>query len=330
MKRITYISRMSSTLPVSEVENIGLVSAANNRKKSITGVLIFVQGLFFQLLEGEEKAVDELFATIKEDDRHEEVMCLKTENNVTVRLFPEWSMKMINLDRNDSEIMMPIRILLQNVMDSHSIILKYTQPAVSNIFNQGLNPLDTKLHRTDKVILFGDIVSFSAICENRPVEEVSELINLYFEICSNNIMAYKGEVTKYMGDGIMAFFDIDKADKALRACVEILKEINQMKQNIKSGDPLIKKLRTGFGISSGNVLEGNMGSSFKKDYTIIGDAVNVAARLEAYTRKIKKAIAFTDDVKEILSEDWDYIPHGKVELKGKHHLVEVFSLNTPL
>jgi adenylate cyclase len=321
---------MSSALPVSEVERIGSVSSANNKKKGITGVLIFVQGLFFQLLEGDEKIVDELFAYIKEDERHEEVMCLKTENNVTVRLFPEWSMKMINLDRNDSEIMMPIRILLQNVMDSHSIILKYTQPAVSDIFNKGLNPLDTKLHRTEKVILFGDIVSFSRICENRPVEEVSELINLYFEICSNNITAYKGEVTKYMGDGIMAFFDIDKADKAMQACVEILQEIDEMQKNIKSDDVLIKKLRTGFGIASGTVLEGNMGSSFKKDYTIIGDAVNVASRLEAYTRKIKRAVAFSHDVKMILSKKWSYKSHGQVELKGKHLPVEVFSLNIPL
>jgi adenylate cyclase len=321
---------MSSTLPYSEVERIGRVSAANNKKKGITGVLIFVQGLFFQLLEGDEKIVDELFAYIKEDERHEEVMCLKTENNVTVRLFPEWSMKMINLDRNDSEIMMPIRILLQNVMDSHSIILKYTQPAVSNIFNMGLNPLDMPLRKTNKVIVFGDIVSFSRICENRPVEEVSKFINYYFEICSNNITAFGGEVTKFMGDGIMAFYDIDKVDKAMRACVEILNEISSMKQSLESGNSLLHKLRTGFGISCGEVMEGNMGSSFKKDYTVIGDVVNVASRLEAYTRKVEKAIVFSEDVEEILRNSWDYSTHGKVELKGKAHPIEIFSLNIKL
>lgn len=330
MKRITYISKLAQPMSCLDIDLLGKESAKNNKAKNITGVLIFVQGLFFQLLEGDAPMVDHLFEYIKKDKRHKDILCLKTEVNVEERLFPEWSMKTINLDETSTEIMKPLRVLLQNVMESHSIILKYTQPAVSKIFNQGINPLDSPLKKTDRVVLFGDIVSFSNICEDRPVEEVSELINVYLDICSNIITEDGGEVTKYLGDGIMAFYDINLADQALNSCVRILKEIKNLQKIVKSEDLLLKKLRTGFGLSCGKVMEGNIGSSLKKDYTIIGDPVNTAARLEAYTRKIEKAVVFSIDVKRLLKKPWNYLSHGEVALKGKQKSVEVFSLDIPL
>ncbi len=329
MKRITYISKLSAPLSINEVENLGDAFTKKNKENNITGVLIFIRGIFFQLIEGQEDKIDELYNKIKYDPRHTEVVCLKTEYDAKERLFPEWSMKTINLDENTSEIMRPLRILLQNVMESHSIILQYTQPAVLNIFNSGLNPLESPLVKTEKVILFGDIVSFSNICENKPVEEISEMLNFYLELCSGIIAENGGEVTKYLGDGLMAFFNIEFADQALQACVHILEELAHEKE-IKHSNSLITNIITGFGLSAGVVMEGNIGSSLKKDYTVIGDPVNTAARLEAHTRKVNKAIVLTENVKKLLRSSWDLTLLGEVALKGKQKKVKAYAPEIPL
>jgi class 3 adenylate cyclase len=292
MKRITYISRIAQPLSIEEIEIIKVHSSQNNRKINITGLLVYFEKLFFQVIEGDDNEVDRLYLKIKNDPRHSDIIRLKTEYSIDERLFPEWSMKTINLDNNVDDLLRPIKILLQTVVESHSLIERYTQPTILKKLNEGINPLTLKPVPVERIILFADIVSYTAISEKTPTEGILLILNTYFEICSRVIFNHGGEVNKFIGDGLMAYFDIGQADNALHACLEIMRELQNLRKSSTKNSPL-KLLHSGFGLDQGSVIEGNMGSIYKTDYTIIGDAVNIAARLEGLTREVNRSLVFS-------------------------------------
>ncbi len=326
MIRITYISKITDPLSIKEIEAIGIKSSKNNKHANITGLLVYFEKLFFQILEGDAKEVDRLYEKIGNDSRHCDILRLKTEYGINERLFPTWSMKMINLDNNVDDLMHPIKILLRTVVESHSIIERYTQPSVLKILNKGLNPLTIKPVNVEKIILFADIVSYTAISEKMTLEGTLLILNTYFEICSRIIFNKGGEVNKFMGDGLMAYFDIGEPDNAIHACLEILEELRNLRQNSIENSPL-KLVNSVFGLAQGEVIEGNMGSHFKTDYTIIGDAVNKAARLEKLTREVKRSLVLSGSLKNSAKEPWTFISLGKYNLKGKKNISEVYSID---
>lgn len=310
-------------LSENEIKEIGIISSRNNQKQDITGVLIYFRELFFQIIEGDDVKIDCLYEKIGQDKRHADILCLKTEYQVEDRYFPNWSMNVINLDNNTDALIYPVKILLQTITESHGIIEQYTQPAVLKIISRGINPLTVPARTVEKIILFADIVSFSAISENLPVELIALMINRYLEISSEIITAMGGEVTKYIGDCVMAYFAPEMADNAVQACLTVLSELEKARQSANKNSP-IRLLYSGFGLSQGIVIEGNMGSAIKKDYTILGDPVNTAARLEALTRTVKKAIVLSENVKNSTKAEWNFVSLGRHDLKGKEKNSEVY------
>lgn len=329
MKRITYISRISHPLSIEELKTIGVLSSQNNMRANITGLLVYFEKLFFQIIEGDDEEVDQLFEKIGKDPRHNDILRLKTEYGVEERLFPAWLMKTINLDDNVDELMRPIKILLQTVVESHSIVERYTQPTILKILNEGINPLSVRPVPVKRIILFSDIVYYSAISEKMPMEATLLILNTYFEICSRIILKKGGEVNKFLGDGLMAYFDIGQADNAINACLEIMEELRNLRRNSTGNSPL-KVLNSGFGLAQGMVIEGNMGSKYKTDYTIVGDAVNIAARLEGLTREVKRSLVLSEALKQSTKEPWTFISLGKYNLKGMQNNSEVYSIDHEL
>ncbi len=329
MIRITYISKLAHPLSIKEIETIGIMASHNNKHVNITGLLIYFEKLFFQVLEGDDKEIDRLYVKIEKDARHVEILRLKTEYDVKERLFPSWSMKTINLDNNSDDLMRPIKILLRTVLESHSIIERYTQPTILKTLNKGINPLNLAPVPVERIILFADIVSYSTISEKMPIEETLQFLNTYFEVCSRIILNKGGEVNKFMGDGLLAYFDITNADNAMHACLEIMEELRNLRQNSPENSP-IKLLNSGFGLDQGLVIEGNMGSRFKTDYTIIGDPVNVAARLQELTRKVNYSMVLSESLKNSTKEAWSFISLGKYKLKGMQKNSEVYSIEHDL
>ncbi|PKL45452.1 MAG: family 3 adenylate cyclase [Candidatus Riflebacteria bacterium HGW-Riflebacteria-1] len=323
MKRITYISRPSSPMTDSEVQEINAYCCERNIAQQITGVLLYFCGLFFQTLEGEEEKVDRLFAKIRQDKRHRDVLCLKMESGNIERMFPDWSMKYFNLDTSVDLLNRPVRLLLQSILESHQIIGRYTQPAVLQIINQGLNPLTMPPRKVERIILFADLVNFSSVSEMLEVEDTAAMLNRFLEISSKIISDFGGEVTKFIGDCVMAYFSPDLADNALSACLCIISALQEQRDSAGPASPM-RFLRCGFGLAQGMVIEGNMGSSVKTDYTIIGDAVNIASRLEAMTRKVRKSVVLCEKIKNSLSGDWKLVSVGKLQLKGKENAIEIF------
>ena len=329
MKRLTYISKFSRPLSREEVESIGRVSGRNNQKANITGILLCSGGIFFQILEGKEKVVDPLYEKILKDDRHKDIFCLKNEPNILEREFPDWSMKTFIIDENTDLLIKPIKSLLQTLSTSQLILAKYTQPTILKVIKSGINPLQIAPKLVEKIIMFCDLCSFSTLSEKLPPEQVVLLLNEFFSAVTEIVAVRGGEVTKFMGDCAMAYFEGDRADDAIQASLDILTKMERLRKSAPEGNAL-QTLHAGIGLAKGKVIEGNIGSTIKKDYTIIGDAVNVAARLEAFTRKLSRSLLFDSDVKKSAKASWNFLALGEFHLKGKEQLTTIYSLDNSL
>ena len=215
------------------------------------------------------------------------------------------------------------RLLMMN-----QILEKYTQPAVLKILNSGVNPLNVRPHITEKIVLFTDLVHFSTLSESLKVGDMVALVEKYLTICTDAITSNGGEVIKFMGDGVMAYFPIGKADNAIRAGLEIIAMVASFRDAApKSSSASV--LYAGVGISQGKVTEGNIGSDIKKDYTILGDTVNVASRLESLTRSLLEPICLSSEVKASAQELWKFTDLGKHAVKGRDTLIDVYSVDDP-
>jgi adenylate cyclase len=326
VKRMTYMSTFSRPLARHEIDQIGIDSSRRNANDGITGALLTLGDVFFQIIEGDEWAIDDLYRRVLSDDRHTDIICLRTEPDITGRLFPDWSMNVFDLDHLGGDVVEPMKLLLGRMSEAQHIIERYTQPAVSRILRQGPNPLDVPLHKADRVVLFTDMVAFSAISDRLPIEDVSELVSAYLEICCTGIARRGGEVTKLLGDGVMAYFDPEHTDDALQSCADILLELKRERDDAAPHSPL-RLLFSGFGLALGSVLEGTMGSSVKMDYTIIGEPVNTAARLEALTRTLDMPVLMTEAVKQATQQRWDIAYAGTFDT-GRDDSTQVYPLAT--
>ena len=122
MKRITYISSYANAMDASQLEQLGELAAKKNESLGVTGVLMASGGLFYQVIEGPEDHVDELYDTIKRDGRHTNLLLLSSEDDVAERLFPEWSMELINLDASSHVRLYPLKALIKSVFDQQKLM----------------------------------------------------------------------------------------------------------------------------------------------------------------------------------------------------------------
>jgi hypothetical protein len=124
LKRITYVSRFAKPFSESELEKLGESSARNNEELGVTGVLMTSGGIFFQILEGPEEAVDRVYSAIANDTRHTDLVVLELEQNAAERHYPDWSMKAINLDAASHVRLLPLKTLMETVFEQQLLIDK--------------------------------------------------------------------------------------------------------------------------------------------------------------------------------------------------------------
>jgi adenylate cyclase len=177
-------------------------------------------------------------------------------------------------------------------------------------------------------ILFSDIRNFTAYSEKKEPAQIVADLNEYFERMTGAIYRHDGIVDKYIGDGILAFFGayesgrhpVEDAAKAALQMRESLADLNRLR-----GERGIEAFRIGIGLHYGDVVIGNIGASKKIQYTVIGDTVNVASRVEGLTKAFNQDILLTDAVRERLPGGWAIRPLGRSAVKG-HSPVEIFHL----
>ncbi len=182
-------------------------------------------------------------------------------------------------------------------------------------------------------VLFSDIRGFTAISERMKPDQIVESLNAYFALMVDVVVARDGIVDKYMGDAIMAFFGapVRHDDDAMRAVLsafdmlEALARFNVEQQ--KRGRP---RFQVGIGVNYGMVTVGNIGSEKKMDYTVIGDMVNLASRLENLTKVYHEPLLFSASVYRSVGKALPCRRLDRVSVKGKSQSVDVFTARRSL
>ena len=178
----------------------------------------------------------------------------------------------------------------------------------------------------EMTIVFTDLAGFTSLASHLSIEETAAFLNRYFETVSEAITAEDGTIDKYMGDGVMAFWGApldqpDHADHAI-ASVKALAETLSVASN--------SDMRLRIGVHTGQVVVGNFGSESRMNYTVIGDAVNVAARLQEYGKKVdpdaKVIVLSSADTISRLSTDIDVTNIGSISLRGRDTETDVFRI----
>lgn len=175
-------------------------------------------------------------------------------------------------------------------------------------------------------VLFCDVVGFSSISEKMDPRQTALWLNAFFSRVSKVVVRHHGTIDKYIGDSVMAFWGAPAASEthaydALAAAQDIADEISQLSAEFE--DRGLPALKAGVGVSTGVVNVGNLGSEHRMAYTVVGDAVNVAQRLERQTRRYDVPVVVSGSTAETLPEllfrELDTVP-----VKGRSGLVKMY------
>ena len=178
-------------------------------------------------------------------------------------------------------------------------------------------------------IMFCDLESFSTLSENSPSQQLLLRVSKYLQIATHNINQEMGTVDKFIGDGVMAFWGAPNTleDHAYRACAAALKIQEQMDViNKEWENEGLPPLKVRIGIHSDVVLVGNIGSIERMSYTVMGDGVNVAARLEGINKELGTRICISKTVVREAGERLKLRALDEVTVKGRKSTVEVYEL----
>lgn len=177
--------------------------------------------------------------------------------------------------------------------------------------------------------MFSDIRGFTALAEIQSPADTIELLNTYYTLMFEAITAQGGVVNQMVGDGLMAIFGAplplaDHGEQAVRAALEMIDLIELFNlDQVATDRPTIK---IGIGIATGQVIAGYTGTQRRATYTCVGDAVNIAARLEAYTKTAGVPILMDETTRQCLSEEIQVENLGSSLIKGKAHEVTIYAV----
>lgn len=178
-------------------------------------------------------------------------------------------------------------------------------------------------------ILFSDIRNFTTISEEMNSRDIVESLNQYFDHMVDRIMKNQGIVDKYIGDAIMAFFGAPAEDpqSALHAVQSALDMIDALQDfnswQVSHGK---KPIQIGIGINFGAVTIGNIGTERKMEYTVIGDMVNIASRIEGLTKYYHEPVLISNSVHRFVKNNFPCRLIDKVVMKGKTQSIEIYSV----
>lgn len=204
---------------------------------------------------------------------------------------------------------------------------QYLSPAVIEALVENPDKLSLGGERREMTAYFSDVQGFSTISESLTPDELVALLNEYLTEMCNIIASYNGTVDKFEGDAIIAFWGapLDQPDHAKLACyatIDMQKRMVEMrKQLLKENRPL---LLVRMGINSGPMVVGNMGSQTRMDYTIMGDAVNLAARLEGANKFYKNFTMISGSTYKQVEEFIDVRELDTIRVVGKNEPVTVY------
>lgn len=184
--------------------------------------------------------------------------------------------------------------------------------------------------KKEMTVLFADIRSFTTLSENMSPQKAFAFLNTYFELMGPIIRQHNGFINKFIGDGIMAVFP-DKPEDAVDAGIMMLEALNGFNHDSKND---YGNINIGIGIHTGRVILGTVGERDRMEATVIGNTVNVAARLEEMTKAVKIPLLISSQTYELMDEREKYMIRylGPLDVRGKivHiPLLEVYNADPP-
>ena len=195
---------------------------------------------------------------------------------------------------------------------------------IQNIDNLGLGGKKSVV-----TVLFADIRGFTSMSEQMSAQQVSEILNEYFTEMEPIITKYNGVINKFIGDAVMAIFgepiqDKNHAQNAVKCAYAMLQKVKELQKKwAKENKP---KIEIGIGVNTGEVFVGNIGSVNRMEYTVIGDTVNLASRLESYNKIYRTKLLISPSTYEEVKGFTDVIKISDVQIRGKANKMDIYEV----
>jgi adenylate cyclase len=289
-----------------------------------------------------------------DDDRFQQAESIISQNIRSAMCVPLWKkdevIGVIQLDstrrksqftEEDLELLKAIGCQMSMVLEQASLNEKikheemlrnrlerfHSPQVIDMIIQSGQDTQEDLMGATDKnvTILFTDIVGFTRLSEQMSPREVNQLLNQYFSRMTDIIFEYEGTLDKYLGDGVMAVFGapMEKRDdpvRAIKAALKMRQELDQLKEQ----GVLDHQFNIRIGINTGTVVAGNIGSPKRLEYTVIGDPVNIASRLESNAKP--NQILIGKETHDMVKDQFETKEIGLQTLKGRDAQVMAFEV----
>jgi adenylate cyclase len=214
-----------------------------------------------------------------------------------------------------------------------STLCRYVTRQIAEQIMKDRDKLKLGGNRSTVAVLFSDIRSFTTFSERKTAEEVVTMLNEYFSRMIDPIFRYEGTLDKFIGDAIMAVFGApvsreDDAERAVRAAIEMRRALK--KYNAERSAQGLPTIDNGVGITKGEAVSGNIGSEQRMDYTVIGDTVNIASRLEGLTKSYECKILVNEEVYLDIKDEIPCVDLGFAHVKGKEGDVHIYGIPDPV
>lgn len=207
-----------------------------------------------------------------------------------------------------------------------SLLSQYVPPELAAAYSRDPSSMGLAGEEREISVLFCDVVGFSAIGEQLEPPDVAAWLNAFLSFVSRIVVRHRGTIDKYMGDSVMAVWGAPApsdthAFDALATAIDLVAELETLNADYRARG--LPEARIGVGLSTGRANVGPLGSSYRMDYTVVGDTVNVAQRLEGQTRKYRVPIIVSGQTVEALP-DMLFRELDTVQVKGRRRPVTMF------
>ncbi len=205
---------------------------------------------------------------------------------------------------------------------------RFLSPQVAEMVLGSQEAMDTVMEPTEltATIVFTDIIAFTQLAEQIPAQETNMILNQYFSMVTDIIFGHDGSLDKYIGDGLMAVFGapIEKKDDAERAILAAKEMRKQLAAMMAETGGKRKRFDIRIGINTGRVVAGNIGSPKRMDYTVIGDPVNIASRLESIAKA--NQILIGEETYKAVKDKFEIRKIGPTKVRGRSAEIMVYEV----
>ncbi|MCK5686482.1 hypothetical protein KAJ27_20265 [bacterium] len=218
---------------------------------------------------------------------------------------------------------------IESKLKLKQIFERYTSPQIVDKILKNPSIIEMGGSKRKSTVMFIDIRGFTSFCESFNPEMVVKVLNIYLERLTDIIFSNNGTVDKFIGDEIMAcwgvpVFDKEHSSNAIKTAIEIIYEVEKIKtEHREKGLP---ELDVGVGINCGEAIFGNIGSSKRMDMTLVGDTVNIAARMESLTRQFKCHIIVSETFYKKIFSQVQAKKHTNIPVKGKKETMTIYEI----